>query len=210
MAMALLKIPPHGKRMDIFIWVFCHALKTQYVLTHWLRGERNIKYQEYEATNQADTETIGQSCPNKSWLGTAECRVWQGERERDMVTNDSWDLGPQYLSHLCLIDGPSHLMKHLSPGPREWGARQRPCPPGSPVMTHDIWQSPAESLALCPLSSPARQLLKTSVSPVSAICWLWQAALLWVDGPGRTSCKLCQVPAPPLYQQSVTRQPAVV
>ena len=36
MAMALLKIPPHGKRMDIFIWVFCHALKTQYVLTDWL------------------------------------------------------------------------------------------------------------------------------------------------------------------------------
>ena len=142
MAMALLKIPPHGKRMDIFIWVFCHALKTQYVLTHWQRGERNIKYQEYEATNQADTETIGQSCPNKSWLGTAECRVWQRERERDMVTNDSWDLGPQYLSHLCLIDGPSHLMKHLSPRPGERGGRQRPCPPAhwahlSWLMTSD-------------------------------------------------------------------------
>ena len=75
MAMALLKIPPHGKRMDIFIWVFCHALKTQYVLTHWQQGDWNIKYQEYEATEQADTETIGQSCPNKSWLvlQSAEC-----------------------------------------------------------------------------------------------------------------------------------------
>ena len=62
-------------------------MKTQYVLTHWLHGDWNIKYQEYEAREQAETETIGQSCPNKNWLSSAECglcdREMEGGRERE-------------------------------------------------------------------------------------------------------------------------------
>ena len=112
--------------------------------------------------------------------------IAEREREREMVvTNDSWDLRAQYLSHLCLIDGPSHLMKHLSLWRRVRGGRQ-----GLPtrLTCHDSGHLTITSRIsplwppVSPLTSPARLPLCVG----AAICWLWQAAPLWVDGQGST------------------------